>query len=793
MADDTVQVEINGVSLQARKGAMIIEVADEVGIRIPRFCYHRKLSIAANCRMCLVEVEKAPKPLPACATPVMEGMKVFTRSANALEAQRGTMEFLLINHPLDCPICDQGGECELQDVAMGYGRDLSRYTESKRVVSDKDIGPLIYTEMTRCIHCTRCVRFGQEIAGVMELGAPGRGENMRITTYVSQTVDSELSGNVIDLCPVGALNAKPSAKTARAWELASHASVAPHDCIGSNVWIHTLRSRANRVVPRDNEALNECWLSDRDRFSYEGLTSPGRLTSPKVRRNGVLQDCDWETALNAVADGLRGIIESHGPEQLGALISPTATLEEMYLLQRLVRGLGSGNIDHRLRQAGFDDGPRDPAYPALGMEVAELEGQRAVLLVGSHVRKDQPIAGHRLRRAALQGARMFSVNARDFDFNFPLAGAAVGTPDEQVDALAAILKASAAGGTAVVPPELRALVDGAPEHETFNAVAGALAEENCAAVLLGPAAMAHPRYPLLRALAAAIAGHAGARLGYLTEGANGAGAWLSGAVPHRESGGRSAATTGLNARAMLEAPRKGYVLYGIEPAFDCWDPAAAELALASAEFVVALSAFTGERLEATATVLLPIAPFAETSGTYVNAAGRWQSFSGACTPLGDVRPGWKVLRVLGNLLGLDGFEYLTSAEVRDEVAERAGGASPGNAIADYSGLPMDRSDVALWRVSDVNMYGSDSLTRHARSLQMTRDGQQRAARVCRATAERHGVVGSERVLLRQGNAFATVELVIDDAVAEGCVWIPAGTEVTARLGPMAGALEMAAE
>lgn len=790
--ESTVNLEINGIAMTARKGAMVIEVADEAGIRIPRFCYHDKLSIAANCRMCLVEVEKAPKPLPACATPVMEGMKVFTRSAKALEAQRGTMEFLLINHPLDCPICDQGGECELQDVAMGYGRDVSRYNEGKRVVADKNIGPLISTDMTRCIHCTRCVRFGQEIAGVMELGAPGRGEDMRITTYVEGTVDSEMSGNVIDLCPVGALNAKPSRMTARAWELAQHASVSAHDCIGSNVYVHTLRGAVNRVVPRDNEAINECWISDRDRFSYEGLKSARRLSTPMIRQHEQWVACDWDTALQAVADGLRETIDRHGADQLGALISPNTSVEELHLLQRMIRGLGSNNIDHRLRQVDFSGAEQTPLFPWLGQQLTDLEHADALLLVGSNIRKEQPIAGHRVRKAARKGAKVFTINSRAFEFNFPVAGTALCRPDEMLDALAGILRSLRDLGRPV-DHALAPMLDATAAEPGLAAMARALADGERVSVLLGPQAIAHPQFERLRILAGAVAHASGAKFGLLSDGANAAGAWLAGAVPHRQPGGQALSAPGLDAAAMLTHPRKAYVLFGVEPEFDCYDPAAARLALDAAEFVVAFSAFQHEPARDYAHVMLPIAAFAEAAGTWVNAEGTWQSAAGAVAPPGEARPGWKVLRVLGNYLELDGFEYQSPEQVLDEARAHVGSQFPDNRVTFSAWSERPEPISGLVRVSAVNPYAQDALTRNAPSLQRTRDAREQQARINAALAQQLGLVGADRALLRQGNAYTSVELVIDDSVADGCVWLPAGTPASARLGPMFGEIELTAE
>ena len=405
MSAEFVNVEVNGVALKAPKGEMIIRVTDANGAYVPRFCYHDKLPIAANCRMCLVEVEKAPKPMPACATPVAEGMKIYTRSPKAIAAQKATMEFLLINHPLDCPICDQGGECELQDLAVGFGRDISRYHERKRVVKDLSLGPLVSTDMTRCIHCTRCVRFGQDIAGIQELGTTGRGENMQIGTYIEHSVDHELSGNIIDLCPVGALNSKPFRFQARAWEMTQHPLVSPHDGFGSRLYGHVLRGQLKRVVPQPCEEINETWIADRDRYSYLGLEAADRLTTPRVRAsNGSWLDSDWETALNVAAKGLQGASQGDSVTGLGCLAHPSSTLEELYLLGRLAQGLGCANIDHRLRQRDFRDQDSDSGAPGLGMALAAVDGLDALFLIGANLRAELPMLAHRVRKAAIRGA-----------------------------------------------------------------------------------------------------------------------------------------------------------------------------------------------------------------------------------------------------------------------------------------------------------------------------------------------------------------------------------------------------
>ncbi|MEE4376974.1 MAG: NADH-quinone oxidoreductase subunit NuoG [Candidatus Competibacteraceae bacterium] len=718
MSVQPITIEVDGIQMEARKGAMLIEVTDAAGIHIPRFCYHKKLTVAANCRMCLVEVEKAPKPLPACATPVMDGMKVWTQSAKALSAQQGTMEFLLINHPLDCPICDQGGECELQDVAMGYGSDVSRFVERKRVVKDKDIGPLIATEMTRCIHCTRCVRFGTEIAGIRELGATGRGEHMEIGTYLAKSIVSELSGNVVDICPVGALTAKPSRFAGRSWEYAQHPAIAPHDSIGSHIFLHTMRDKVMRVVPRDCESINETWISDRDRFSYEGLYSLDRAVQPLLKQADEWQTVEWDNALTAVHQGLSQVIEQHGPDAVGILVSPTATLEELYLAQKLSRGLGINNIDHRLRQADFSDQGKAPVFPWLGQPLETLEQVDAALLIGSNVRMEQPIAGHRLRKAALAGGKIMFINPRDFEFRFPVAAKMIVDPLTMVSGLAGVAKAIAEQKGEQLPDHLHTLLnDSEPDNDACTMADNLI---NCerATVLLGNLAVAHPLFSRLRALAVFIAESSGASLGYLPEAANSVGAWLTGVLPHRTVGGKPADSVGLDARAMLETPRKAYVLAGFEPAFDCWDPATATAAIQQADFVVALSPYASDNLKDVAQVILPVAAFSETSGTYVNAEGCWQSFQAAVKPRGMARPAWKVWRVLGNAFALPGFEYMDSQEILEEIRSQCETVEPRNLVpgADHF---EDLTDAGPMRLVEVPIYSIDPLVRRARSLQKT--------------------------------------------------------------------------
>ncbi len=781
---DMVTIEIDGRKLQARKGEMLIKVTDAAGIYIPRFCYHHKLSVAANCRMCLVEVEKAPKPLPACATPVMDGMVVRTRSDKARTAQKGTMEFLLINHPLDCPICDQGGECELQDLAVGYGKDASRYAEVKRIVKDRDIGPLISTEMTRCIHCTRCVRFGQEIAGVMEFGGLGRGEHMEIRTFLNRSVDSELSGNVIDLCPVGALTSKPFRFTARTWELADHASISPHDCVGANIIVQTLHGRVKRVLPRENEAVNEVWLADRDRFSYEALNGEDRLRVPMIRRGTEWEETDWPTALEYTVTGLGKVLESHGPEGLGALAAPISTSEEFYLLQKFMRALGSGNVDHRLRQMDFSDDAIAPPFPALGRPIADLGNLDVALLIGSNPRKDQPLINLRLRKAVLKGAKIFAVNPLDYDFNYKLAGSVVGAPAHMLRSLASVTSALATLKKSALPATFTSRFGNIKPEAPELAMAQALFQSERGSVLLGTFALSHPQAAALRALAQFIAELSGAKFGQLPE-ANATGAWVAGCVPHRGPAGKDA-TKGRHALDMLHKSLNAYLLFGIEPEFDCLDGAAAS-AMRAAEFVVMMTTFKPSPYRTLAVeyadVWLPLAPFTETDGSFISVEGRWQPFTAAATSLGESRPGWKILRMLGNLMGLPGFEQNSIEEVRKEMNLPA---TPAASSIIFPPLHQDTAappaNGQLMRIAEVPMYTVDAIVRRASSLQNTADNPPPAARLNTTQAGKLGLAPGQIVQVAMAQGVARLDLVLDERVPDGCVLVPAGYPETAMLG-----------
>ena len=761
MSDELITIEVDGQKLEAKPGQMLIEVTDAAGITVPRFCYHKHLSVAANCRMCLVEVEKAPKPLPACATPCADGMKVFTKSPAARAAQKGTMEFLLINHPLDCPICDQGGECELQDVAMGYGGDVSRFSERKRVVKDENFGALIATDMTRCIHCTRCVRFGSEIAGLREMGATGRGEHMRIGVFIEHSVTSELSGNVIDLCPVGALTSKPYRYQARAWELTQRESIAPHDGIGSNIHLHIRRDQVMRAVPKENEACNQTWISDRDRFSYSGICSDDRLQRPMVRENGSLREADWDEALQMAAKALKDT--SAG--RLGALTSPNATLEEMYLAGKLVRGLGSTSIDYRLRQSDFRGDQADPKLPWLGQRFADMANNDATLLIGSWLRKDQPLLNHRVRQSYLEGGAVLAINPVAYDFNYELDVDVVCSPAEMVVELAGIASVL---GTSTEGVSVN--VDKA--HKT---AADALKNAEQGSIILGTAAMMHPDFALLRKLAANIAEVAGLSWGTVGFGANDTGAWVAGAVPREGAGG--------NVQAMIDGACDTLLLLGLEPEYDTADPAKTAKALADSR-VIALSSYLTPSLEASADVILPIGTFAETSGTFVNLQGDAQSFAGAVSPLGESRPAWKVLRVLGNLTDLDGFDYLDSKEVRDEVLSGFGDIQPDNTLADGEKLEtsLDAGGAEVMRVGGVPMYSSDAIVRRSDALKHTPDSWSNGACISKAFADSLSLGEGDSIRVTQGEGTAEVAVTIDDGVPDKCVWLPAAIPAGTALG-----------
>ncbi|WP_407276311.1 NADH-quinone oxidoreductase subunit NuoG [Halothiobacillus sp. DCM-1] len=778
--EDLITIEVDGHRLQGRKGDMLIEVTDQAGINIPRFCYHRKLSIAANCRMCLVEVERAPKPLPACSTPISEGMRVQTRSRKALAAQRATMEFLLINHPLDCPICDQGGECELQDLAMGYGEGVGQYSETKRVVKDKDIGALIATDMTRCIHCTRCVRFGEEIAGLKELGAVGRSEHMEIGTYIAKSVTSELSGNVIDLCPVGALTAKPSRYTARPWELVQQPHIGTHDAFGSNLYFHTRDGRIMRTVPRENDAINETWLADRDRFAYTGLFTDDRLAQPMIKRSGEWQATDWDTALGHVADRLQSIIQQQGASAVGGLISPQSSLEELYLFQKLVRGLGSNHVDHRLRQEDFSADLGDPVMPWFGMDIPAFAQQKVVLTLGLSVREEIPLLGHRLRQAATEGrATLHVVHPYEQALTFAAKQWPLAAATGMLDFMIALARAAG-----VSLPEN--LGEGAAPAGMVAAVLADLQRTDAAAIILGSLVQQDPHFGAIRYLAAQIAKATGATLSVIPQGSNAAGAWLAGAVPHRLPGGQSSVGIGDHALALLQQPKPAMMLFGLEPGLDTVLGASALEALAQSECVVCLTAYDTPALRAVADVLLPIGSAAETAGTWVNGEGRWQPQRGVVGAFKQARPGWKVLRVLGNLWDLAGFDYLDAGQVRDELQAQCAQVMLSNHTDVLGAVVRPQSADGWLRWAPLSPYSVDPVVRRAAPLHLTELAvRHRSCLMNPADAAKAGFVAGDRLKVQQAEAAVILPVVLDEGVQPGSVVIPVtaqSAELPARMG-----------
>lgn len=780
----TIHLEIDGQRLSATAGEMLICVTDRHGIDIPRFCYHEKLSVVANCRMCLVEVENAPKPLPACATPVCDGMRVFTQSAVARQAQQGTMEFLLINHPLDCPVCDQGGECPLQDQAMGYGGDQSRYVENKRAVASHDLGPLIATEMTRCIHCTRCVRFGEEIAGVLELGAPGRGEHMHISTFLQRPITSEVSGNMIDLCPVGALTSKPYRFAARAWELQEYASISPHDCLGSNINIQTLRGQVARVLPRENADINECWLADRDRFSYQAVNSTQRLTQPMLKRGGKWCPVDWQTALKRVAEGLQQTLAAGTPNDIGALATPTSTLEEFYLLQKLLRALGCENVDHRLQQTDFRDDDIAPRFPASELPIKAYNQLNAVLLVGSNLRKEQPLLSLRLRDGWQHAkTRIDCINPLAFDFNFAVESTQLAVGSELVARFATVARAVAQQSKQKLPAGI-ADYAATVTREGEASAARLLAAGDNGLIILGAIAQQHREASVLKAIAHWVAETTGNKIALLAP-ANSAAGWLAGCVPKAAANGSD---YGDHVRAMLEHGKRAFVLLGCEPELDCLDGRAALTAMHKAEFVVQISSFTSKTANQYADVLLPMATFTETAGTFINCEGRVQASVVAAKPFEEARPAWKILRVLGNFLDCTGFDYVQLDEVTREIST----ANPFDAIqpsARYQSWRISkpsstaaRQSRGLDRIAEMPLYRGDATVRRAEALQHTVDNPPPAIAMNPAMITKYKLQAEQPVVVR-GGAYSTRLTVRSDArLPDHSVYIPTGFVETTPLG-----------
>ena len=779
-----VSITIDNRSLEVDAGTMIIEAADNAGIRIPRFCYHKKLSIAANCRMCLVDVGNAPKALPACATPVSEGMVIKTQSAKAIEAQKSVMEFLLINHPLDCPICDQGGECELQDLAVGYGSDVSRFAEGKRVVIDKNLGSLIATDMTRCIHCTRCVRFGQEIAGIRELGATGRGEHMQIGTFIETAVTSELSGNVIDVCPVGALTSKPFRFKARAWELKQYPGIAAHDCLGSNVYWHVHNNKVQRVVPREKETINEMWLSDRDRFSYQGLQSIDRLIEPRMKENGAWHTASWETAFSSIRDVLGAVLKAGSGDDLAMLLSPNLTTEEYYLAQKIMRALGSNNIDHRLQQVDFRSDLEAPLYPNLGIDLQLLGEQDLVILVGSDIQREQPLLSARLVQGAKQNTQVMSINPIDFFFAFDVSHKCIAPAGNVVHALAGILKEVMSAEAIASDSQLAEFLEKVIPQEAEIACATRLKAGGKFSFVLGALALSHPEASTIHYLAQALATVTQGTFGVLTPGCNSAGAWIAGAVPHRGVSGASLPTRGHTAFEMVHRNQKVFILVNVEPELDTIFAQELLKKLEQADYVIALTPYLNPTLLQYCDVLLPMVPVSETSGTFVNTNGVWQTFHAVSQPMGEARPLWKILRALGSLLYLDGFHYETLEEVLQDLKMHYNEKKLVSHQITSSFLKGKSSQMgrygALVLISPYSLYKTDNIVRRATALQEM----QAPTTVClNATmAQKFDILEATEVCIRsEGELKITLPLEINNRVPDDAVWISRGGQETRQL------------
>lgn len=768
-------IEIDGKTFEVENGKMIIEVADEAGIHIPRFCYHKKLSVAANCRMCLVEIENSKKTVPACATPISQGMKVFTQSAAALKSQKAVMEFLLINHPLDCPICDQGGECELQDVSMGYGASEGDYHESKRAVEDKSLGTLIETEMTRCIHCTRCVRFGEEIAGLREMGAPGRGEHVEIGTYVEKSLHSEISGNIIDLCPVGALTSKPYRYTARAWELTQKPGIAPHDCLGSHIYLHTRRGRLMRVIPREQESINETWLSDRDRFSYTGSYHEDRLAQPMIKKNGQWEAVDWSSALNYVASKLGEVLAHHGPESMAAFASPSSTTEEFYILQKWMRALKVSNIDFRVKQTDFSGDRFNFSIPKNNLAYAEIENQQSILLLGTHLQREVPLAMAKVRKAYLNGAKIASINMADYQFTASVDVAIHTHPlafEQHLLALMKSLKLKLSG-------ELLKLEKDIKIEKQHQQITDIMSVEN-AVIITGEILENHPRYALLQAILEEITKQTSIKWIHLPAGANANGAWEAGFVPHFQAGGHVNLESGLNVHQALSSKLKAFILHYLDPEYDFDNAVLTKNALSDAEFVVAVTPYKTKALSEHADVLLPMAIFSETSGTFINVDRQWQSFEGAATPFESARPAWKIYRVLANLSHCEGFDYTSSEEIRSELKniERHAHAPEGNYILPHQELEIVKSDIM--RVGTTALYGVDMLTRHALPLQNSASADALEIRIHPDLARELGI--DEKATVTSGQNALTLPVYLDESLQTNVVLIPSACDGSADLG-----------
>lgn len=774
-----IEFELDGKTVKGEPGSTVLEVALEEGKYIPHFCYHKKLSIAANCRMCLVEVEKARGPVPACATPITEGMKVHTCSKLAVEAQQGVMEFLLINHPLDCPICDQGGECQLQDLAVGYGRGQSRFEEEKRAVVDKDLGPLVKTTMTRCIHCSRCVRFTDEIAGFQELGMSYRNNHVEVMPFIGQTVDSEISGNIIDICPVGALTSKPFRDSARSWELSRRKSVSPHDSLGSNIQVHIDKyHRVVRVLPLDNENINECWISDRDRFSYEGLYHQDRITDPMIKQDGKWIKVDWETAVDYAAKSINGVKMDHGNDAIGVMASAVSTTEELYLLQKAMRAIGVGNIDYRLEQQDFSNDNKQIGTSYLGSSINEFVNNKSILVVGSTLREEQPILATRLRQAVKQNdLQLHVINVLKEKLQTKVATQLVVDPREFEYVLSQILKAACSLTGKSSKVDVSAVV---ADESTTN-IAKSLVENN-GHVVLGRVAKGLANFNTLRIITNEIALITGGKSGVLHALANEVGAGIVGFTPYRKAFD-SNNVNGMNVEQMLDNPLKCYVLLNTELECDAYSSQKAIKALMNAATVVVMSAYVNEDMLEYSDVILPITPFTETAGSYVNLEGTWQKFNGVTKPLGDSKPAWKIIRVIANRLGLDGFEQNNIDDVRNEINALTDSSKFLNNEISFDDLNIIKPNLdGTVRFGIYPIYQGDSIVRRATSLQNTKLAKLPVLTVNSKLANISGINCGDNVLVKQSHAQKKLAINICDAVADNVVLLARNASTTEFAG-----------
>lgn len=761
MSKSTITIRINGQEISCQPGENLIDVAEKHGTYIPRFCYHKKLSSPANCRMCLVDVEGAPKTLPACITPVRDGMVVDTLSDRTIKSQQAVLEFLLINHPLDCPVCDQGGECDLQDLSMAYAQNDSRFFEGKRAVVDEDLGPLIATHMTRCIQCTRCVRFGDEIAGIPELGVLDRSGKTRIGTYLERGLKSELSGNMIDVCPVGALTAKPSRFKGRSWTFNQFKAVSVHDCVGSNLYLHALEREYGqddllmRVLPRANEAVNEVWISDRDRFSFDALESKQRILKPMIKVKGQWQELSWAEALKKAVDTVR----SFAAEDVGALISPTATTEECYLLQKMMRQWGIHHIDHRLREVDFQDQNDLPMYPHLSQNIADIENSDTVLLIGYHGQQDYPMLNHRVRKASLQGAQIYDLHALKQDYNFNVTASALLPPQDWAQYLQSLLEA----------------IEGKKAPAAVKACAKQLLQGQHVSILCGASVLHHPQASLIRSLAAQISaaiphGH----LGLLSDFANGAGAWIAGAVPHRGELGRST-TEGKNTLAQIQSQLKCYWLHGIDAENDFNSASRMLEALDKSDAVIAVASYASPQMLKYATLLLPLASYAENEGSMVNIEGRWQTTSAAIAPPGKAKKGWQIYYRLGQEAGCDGFDSSADGEQIscESISAHLRSELPLRPAYDLPKIEMDNSEKpTLMRLAHWHALQNDPVVRRSHAMQACVDKDLFGSVALHSeTAHTLNIAEGEMVRITQNRHALDTRVKITDRVAKGCCFM----------------------